>query len=114
VLARPGRGCVLQIVYDLAAKMIVGLRFNCKICPESDSVYDLTAIDSQAFAPTPAPAPTPAIGMAGFDCVSPACFQVIEMVSAVRCPKVSGQKLLYSGALVAGVRERLFGSVQEA
>jgi hypothetical protein len=29
-LARPGRGCVLQTVYDLAAKMTVGLRFNCK------------------------------------------------------------------------------------
>jgi len=28
--------------------MTVGLRFNCKIRPESDSVYDLTAIDSRA------------------------------------------------------------------
>jgi hypothetical protein len=45
VLDRPGRGCVLQTVYDLAAKTTVGLRFNCKIWPESDLVYDLTAID---------------------------------------------------------------------
>jgi len=30
VLDRPERGCVLQTVYDLAAKRTVGLRFNCK------------------------------------------------------------------------------------
>jgi hypothetical protein len=36
----------LKTVYALAAKTKFSLRFNCKIYPENDSVYDLPAIDS--------------------------------------------------------------------